>query len=83
MSGRGGRYLRRVDSYPAIALGIDLHVTPATEGGRSTPLLNLADRTWVYRPNWGLPSMTPPDQSGAPVFAFSRDRVAQGRVPML
>lgn len=48
------------------------------EGGRSTPLLNLTDRTWVYRPNWGLPSMIPPDQSGAPVLAFSRDRVGPG-----
>jgi hypothetical protein len=67
-----------VDSYPAIAFGIDLHLTPTAEGGRSTPLLNLADKTWVYRPNWGLPSMTPPDQSGAPVFAFSRDRFGPG-----
>lgn len=65
-------------SYPAIAFGIDLHLTPTAEGGRSTPLLNLSGKTWVYRPNWGLPSMTPPDQSGAPVFAFSRDRVVPG-----
>ncbi len=78
MSSRGGRYFRRVDSYRAIAFGIDLHLTSATEGGRSTPLLNSADRTWGYRPNWGLPSMTPPDQSGAPVLAFSRDRVGPG-----
>ena len=78
ISGRGGRYLQRVDSYPAIALGIDLHLTPATEGGRSLPLLNLSDRTSIYRPNWGLPSMTPPEQSGAPVFAFLRDRVGPG-----
>ncbi len=78
MCGWLGRYLRRVDSYPAIAFGIDLHLTPTAEGGRSTPLLNDADRTWVYRPNWGLPSMIPPDQSGAPVLAFSRDRVGPG-----
>ncbi len=41
-------------------------------------MLNLADKTWVYRPNWGLPSMTPLDQNGALVFAFSRDRVGPG-----
>jgi hypothetical protein len=67
-----------VDSYSAIAFGIDLHLTPTAEGGRSTPLLNLPDRRWTYRPNWGLPSMIPPDQSGAPVLAFSRDQVLPG-----
>jgi hypothetical protein len=33
---------------------------------------------WTYRPNWGLPSMAPPEQSGAPVLAFSRDVVLPG-----
>jgi hypothetical protein len=67
-----------VDSYPSIAFGIELCLTPTTEGGRSTPLLNLPDRRWTYRPNWGLPGMIPPNQSGAPVLAFSRDRVLPG-----
>jgi hypothetical protein len=67
-----------VDSYPAIAFGMDLQLTPTTEGGRSTPLINTPDRKWSYRPNWGLPSMVPPDQTGAPVLAFSRDRVLPG-----
>jgi hypothetical protein len=67
-----------VDSYPAIAFGIELQLTPTAEGGRSEPLLNLADLRWTYRPNWGLPSMIPPEQSGAPVLAFSRDRVLPG-----
>lgn len=83
ISGRGGRYLQRVDSYPAIALGIDLHLTPATEGGRSLPLLNLSDRTSIYRPNWGLPSMTPPEQSGARSSRSYGIESAQVRVPML
>jgi len=69
-----------VDSYPAIAFGIELHLTPTAEGGRSTPLLNLPDRRWTYRPSWGLPSMIPPDQSGAPVLAFSRDKVLPGEI---
>ena len=77
MSG-GCPYLWRVDSHPAIAFGIELQLTPTKEGGRSTPLLNLPDTRWSYRPNWGLPSMIPPDQSGAPVLRFSRDRVLPG-----
>lgn len=64
--------------YPAIAFGIDLHLTSTAEGGRSEPLLNVRDRMWSYRPNWGLPSMTPPEQSGTPVLAFSRDVVQPG-----
>ena len=63
---------------PAIAVGIDLDLTPTPQGGRATPLLNLPDRRWTYRPNWGLPSMIPPDQSGAPVLAFSRDEILPG-----
>lgn len=61
-----------------LAFGIDLRLTPTEQGGRSTPLLNVSDGSWVYRPNWGLPSMAPPEQSGAPVLGFSRDRVNPG-----
>ncbi len=67
-----------VDASPALALGIELHLTPTSEGGRSKPLLDLAARRWAFRPNWGLPSMTPPAQTGAPVLAFSRDTVLPG-----
>lgn len=38
----------------------------------------MPERPFTYRPNWGLPSMTPPDQTGAPVFALSRDEVLPG-----
>jgi len=72
------RYGFRVDSYPAIALGIDLSLTSTEDGGRSGPLMNISDRLWPYRPNWGLPSMAPTEQSGAPVLAFSRDVVLPG-----
>jgi len=67
-----------VDSYPSIAFGLELHVTPTEEGGRTRPLLNVPDQPWTYRPNWGLPSMTPPAQTGAPVLSFSRDEVLPG-----
>ena len=62
----------------ALALGLDLTLVGSEEGGRQTPLLNLPDAGWSYRPNWGLPSMTPPDQTGAPVLAFSQPEVAPG-----
>lgn len=67
-----------MDSYAAIAFGIDLHLKSVAEGGRSEPLVNLLDRGWSYRPNWGLPGMAPPEQTGAPVLAFSRDEVLPG-----
>ena len=41
---------------------------------RSTP--------FTYRPNWGLPSMEPPDQTGAPVFGFSATPVVPGGPPV-
>jgi hypothetical protein len=31
-----------------------------------------------YRPNWGLPGMTPPEQTGAPVPGFARNNIAPG-----
>ena len=71
-------YRCAVEPYQAIAFGIDLRLTPTDEGGRSSALLNLADRRWPYRPNWGLPSMVPPDQIGAPVLGFARDEVRPG-----
>lgn len=62
------------------AFGVALHLTTAAEGGRQSPLAGGSgpEARFAYRPNWGLPGMTPPDQSGAPVLAFSREHVAPG-----
>lgn len=69
-----------VDPYPTIAFGIDLRLTATKDGGRTAPLGNSPGAKFTYRPNWGLPSMTPPhEQSGAPVLAFSRDVVLPGQ----
>jgi hypothetical protein len=65
---------------PTFAFGIDLHLTSTEAGGRGTPLLGGAGREsrFQYRPNWGLPGMTPPEQTGAPVLGFSRENIAPG-----
>ena len=67
-------------SRDTVAFGIDLRLTTTAEGGRRTPLLGGWDRDqrFNYRPNWGLPTMTLPEQTGAPVFAFSRRNIAPG-----
>ena len=57
------------------AFGISVELVPAAEGGRQAPV---AAGRYGYRPDWGLPGTTPPDQAGAPVLAFSRERVAPG-----
>ncbi len=62
----------------ALAVGIHLSLVSTADGGRSGPVLNLEGRHWSYRPNWGLPSMTPPEQTGGPVFSFSRPEIAPG-----
>jgi hypothetical protein len=46
----------------ALAVGIHLSLVSTADGGRSGPVLNLEGRHWSYRPNWGLPSMTPPER---------------------
>jgi hypothetical protein len=68
------------ESRDTFAFGIDLRLTTTAEGGRRRPLLGGADREhrFNYRPNWGLPGMTPPGQTGAPVFGFSRENIAPG-----
>jgi hypothetical protein len=65
---------------PTFAFGIDLHLTSTDAGGRGTPLLGGAGREHRlnYRPNWGLPGMTPPEQTGAPVLGFARENIAPG-----
>ena len=61
-----------------LALGVLLELTTSEAGGRRTPILNHPDRLFGYRPNWGLPSMLPPEQTGAPVLGLSRNTVAPG-----
>ncbi|MBX9246400.1 hypothetical protein ICW40_16520 [Actinotalea ferrariae] len=62
------------------AFGVLLRLTTTAGGGRQTPILRGSDRgaRWAYRPNWGLPQMTAPEQTGAPVLAFSKDKVFPG-----
>ena len=65
---------------PTLAFGLDLHLRATAEGGRHTALLggHAEGSRFNYRPNWGLPGMTPPEQTGGPVFGFSRENIAPG-----
>lgn len=67
-------------SDPTFAFGVLLRLTSSDAGGRQTSLPggDGPEVRFRYRPNWGLPGMTPPDQTGAPVLAFSRSDVAPG-----
>jgi hypothetical protein len=62
------------------AFGVHLRLTTTEEGGRSAPLLGGAGpgSRCRYRPNWGLPWMTPPEQTGAPVLGFSGENIHPG-----
>ncbi|WP_024288941.1 hypothetical protein [Cellulomonas sp. KRMCY2] len=62
------------------AFGVLLRLTKTEQGGRRTPLLGGArrDAKVQYRPNWGLPQMAAPDQTGAPVLAFSKEDIHPG-----
>lgn len=62
------------------AFGVLLRLTSTDQGGRRTALLGGSgpDVMFWYRPNWGLPEMTPPEQTGAPVLAFSREHIQPG-----
>lgn len=69
-----------MDPVSTVALGIDLHLVPTTEGGRRTPLVGGCappDR-FTYRPNWGLPRWPDGDQTAAPVLGFSRVGIQPG-----
>jgi hypothetical protein len=57
------------DSQAWLAIGLDLTLVPAEGGGRQTTL-SLSE-PFSYRPNWGLPGMTGPEQTGAPVLCSS------------
>lgn len=67
-----------VDATPTLAVGIDLTLVRTEDGGRAGPVLSVPGKSWSYRPNWGLPSTTPPEQRGAPVLGFSRSEVWPG-----
>lgn len=59
-----------------LAIGLDLTLVPAAEGGRQTPLL--VTEPLRYRANWGLPGMTGTDQTGAPLLCSSAAALAPG-----
>lgn len=59
-----------------LAIGLDLTLVPAAEGGRSGPVS--LETPLGYRPNWGLPGMTGTDQTGAPVLCSSTNPLAPG-----
>lgn len=65
---------------PALAFGLLLRLMTTEQGGRRTPLLGGSEPSvrFQYRPNWGLPHMGPPEQTGAPVLAFSKKDVRPG-----
>lgn len=62
------------------ALGLDLRLTTTEAGGRRTALTGGTGpgARFAYRPNWGLPHMRPPEQTGAFVLGFSRSEVHPG-----
>ena len=63
-----------------LALGLALRFTTTDEGGRTMVLPGGFGREvrFQYRPNWGLPGMEPPEQTGAPVLGFSKEGIAPG-----
>ena len=64
----------------SFAFGLRLRLTTTQQGGRVTPLHLVPEGTdtYLYRSNWGLPRMTPPDQTGAPFVACSHELVRPG-----
>lgn len=59
-----------------LTMYMDLTPTTTAEGGRQTPLLVTGPLR--YRANWGLPSMTGTDQTGAPLLCSSAATLAPG-----
>jgi hypothetical protein len=59
-----------------LALGLDLRLSTAAEGGRQNPLL--LDTPFRYRPNWGLAGMPELEQIGAPVLYSSAVHLPPG-----
>lgn len=65
-----------------IAFGLELRLLPTEAGGRTTPIVASGSKPFLYRPNWGLPSMEPPEQTGALVLGFGADTVDPGGPPV-
>jgi hypothetical protein len=65
-----------VDDLTGFAVGLELTLVPTSEGGRRSAVISGPGKS--YRPNWGLPTMVPPDQTGAPVFAMSPAQLSPG-----
>ncbi len=78
----------RGESIDGFALGIELAFVKTEDGGRTNPIGGDIYTPLGYRPNWGLPGMTPPEQTGGPVLCFGRypvhpgDRVRAVIIPM-
>lgn len=60
------------------AFGLSVRLRASADGGRRSAIEMTGESRLGYRPNWGLPSMTPPEQTGAPVYAFDRVKVEPG-----
>lgn len=67
-----------VGSGSALAVGVELTMLTTAEGGRHNPIGGDEYPPCGYRPNWGLPGMTPPEQTGAPVQCFGHFPVMLG-----
>lgn len=69
-----------MDQRSTLAFGLTLKFFRAEEGGRTTPTTggNAVENRFAFRPNWGLPAMTPPEQTGAMVFGFSKAHILPG-----
>ena len=61
-----------------LAIGVTLELLTTEEGGRTRPIGDSDYPPGGYRPNWGLPGMTPPQQTGGPVLCFEHIPVAPG-----
>jgi len=69
-----------MDPVSTLAIGLNLHMVPAAEGGRQSPILNGEGpgSRFGYKPNWGLPGWDDGQQTAAPVLGFSRPSVYPG-----
>jgi hypothetical protein len=65
-----------------LAFGLILRLKETAAGGRRSAIRTTPGERMAYRPNWGLPSMQQPEQTGAPVFAFNRQIIEPGSEPV-
>ncbi|MEU8820884.1 hypothetical protein [Actinoplanes sp. NPDC048796] len=63
-----------------LAIGINLDLVLAKDGGRVNPLLGgyATEDRFTYRPNWGLPDWPGGRQTAGPVLGFSRPQIRPG-----